>query len=371
MTVLIAGGGLGGLCLAHGLRRAGVPATVFERSAELREQGYRISLKGHGVAALRACLPPDLFALAEATALRPATRMIFMAPDLTPKFAKPIPEVEGFGVHRLTLREILLTALPGVHFGKTCTGYDAGDGQVRASFADGSGAVGDLLVGADGTHSVVRRKLLPDSVIDELGWAAYGRTPITPEVLECTPEELIDTFNRVIGPDGSAIAIATCRSQTPIPEVVARIAPYASLTDVGGYFSWTATIPGPRPSEVDPAGLHRRVVEAVKGWHPGVRRIVEAAEVAATFPVAITSARPVEPWDEPRVTLLGDAIHTMSPGRGEGANVALRDAHRLSELLGSGRPLPEVKREYETQMLAYGFAAVAASREAPFAPSAR
>ncbi|NUT02456.1 MAG: FAD-dependent monooxygenase [Hamadaea sp.] len=372
MTVLIAGGGIGGLCLAHGLRRAGLPATVFERSTDLREQGYRISLKGAGEQALRACLPPELFALAAATALRPATRMVFLSPDLVPKFAKPIPEArEGFGVHRLTLREILLTALPDVHFGKTCTGFTAGHEEVRADFADGSSAVGDLLVGADGVTSAVRRKLLPEAVIDDLGWAAYGRTPLTAELLAQTPDDLIDTFNRVIAPDGTAVAIATCRSRTPIPEAVARIAPYAHLTDVGGYFSWTATMPGPRPSGVDPAGLHARVLDAVRGWHSGVRRIVGAADVAATFPVTITSARPVARWAEPRVTLLGDAIHTMSPGRGDGANVALRDAHLLSDLLGSGRPTAQAKADYETQMLEYAFAAVAASRETPFAPFAR
>ncbi|NUT20600.1 MAG: FAD-dependent monooxygenase [Hamadaea sp.] len=374
MTVLIAGGGIGGLCLAHGLRRAGVPFAVYERSLHsgAEEQGYRISLKGAGEQALRACLPPDLFALAQATALRPATVMIFMNPDLTPKSAKPIPDLrEGFGVHRRTLREILLTALPGVHFGKTCTGYDADDRQVRAGFADGSSAVGDLLVGADGTNSVIRRKLLPDSAIDELGWAAYGRTPMTPDLLAQTPEELVDSFNRVIAPDGSAIAIATCRSREPIAAAVARIAPYAELTDVGEYFSWTATIPGRRPAKMDPRELHEMVLHTVRGWHPGVRRIVEAADVEATFPVAITSARPVEPWAEPRVTLLGDAIHTMSPGRGEGANVALRDAELLTDVLSSGRPWAQAKSDYERQMLEYAFGAVAASRESPFAPFAR
>jgi 2-polyprenyl-6-methoxyphenol hydroxylase-like FAD-dependent oxidoreductase len=188
------------------------------------------------------------------------------------------------------------------------------------------------------------------------------------------PEQLLDTFNRVIAPDGTAFAVATCRSQAPIPQAVAQHAPHAQLTDVGGYFSWTATLPGPRPSGVEPGKLHRRVADTVLGWHPGVRRIVEAADVPATFAVTITSARPVEAWDSPVVTLLGDAIHTMSPGRGDGANVALRDAALLREVLvaavAQGRPLTDAKREYEAEMLRYGFAAVAASRDAPFGPEA-
>jgi 2-polyprenyl-6-methoxyphenol hydroxylase-like FAD-dependent oxidoreductase len=64
----------------------------------------------------------------------------------------------------------------------------------------------------------------------------------------------------------------------------------------------------------------------VDGWHPAAGRIIDEVDVAATFPVVISSAQPVRPWRDPAVTLLGDAVHTMSAGRGEGANVALRDA---------------------------------------------
>ena len=81
-----------------------------------------------------------------------------------------------------------------------------------------------------------------------------------------------------------------------------------------------------------------------------------------TFLVTVTSARPVPPWQVPNVTLLGDAIHTMSPGRGEGANVALRDAALLCRTLAAG----ERKEQYEKQMMHYAFHAVAESRDKPF-----
>jgi len=73
---MVVGGGIDGLCLAQGLRKAGISATVYERdeSAGFRHQGYRISLKATGAAALRECLPEDLFALAVATSIRAATR---------------------------------------------------------------------------------------------------------------------------------------------------------------------------------------------------------------------------------------------------------------------------------------------------------
>ncbi|MGP3919500.1 hypothetical protein [Nonomuraea sp. 10N515B] len=198
------------------------------------------------------------------------------------------------------------------------------DGWVRAHFGGGQSVDGDLLVGAEGARSRVRAQLLPEAVVDELNWVLYGRTWITPELLADTPSELVDSFNRVIAPDGRAVSIATCRTLTPVPEAVARHAPGAQITDLPGYFSWTASVPGPRPDGMPPAELHRLARDTARGWHEGVQRIVREAEVEATFVLQVYSAHRVEPWEEePAVTLVGDAVHSMSPGRGEGANVGL------------------------------------------------
>ncbi|NUO97396.1 MAG: NAD(P)-binding protein [Nonomuraea sp.] len=370
--ILIVGGGIGGLALAQGLRQAGLRATVFESdpSAAHRPQGYRISLKETGAEALRACLPAHLHDLAVATSIRPASRMTFMDSRLVPKFSKDIPPTlpgaDGLGVNRLTLREILLSGLD-VRFGWEFSRYELLDGgRVRACFAGGATVEGDLLVGADGVASRVRRQLLPDAVVDQLDWAVYGRTGLTPELLAATPSDLVDTFNRVTAPDHTAISVATCRPFTPVREAAARHAPGLELTDVPGYFSWTLSAPGPQPGHTSPADLHHLALATVAGWHEGVRRIVERADPEATFLLRTHSARRVDPWDEPAVTLLGDAVHSMSPGRGEGANIALRDARTLSESLAAGKPLAEAKAAYERDMLDYAFTAVEASLQQPF-----
>lgn len=348
--VLVIGGGIGGLCLAQGLTRAGVRVTVFDRDvdARLRDQGWRVSLKEDGAAALRECLPPRLFELCRATALLPATKLVVTDHQLNPRFVKPLPPVGGFGMNRLTLREVLLTGLD-VRFGKTFERFEARpDGQVRALFADGDVATGDLLVGADGTGSAVRRRLVPDAGFDDLGTMLYGRAPDLP-----LPDLLTGTFNTMSGPGGVTFGVVTCRTATPPRDAAARLAPEATLTDLPDYLAWT--IRG-RPEGAT-------ALESVREFHPAVRRVVEASEDAVT--IRLRAARPVNPWQAPNVTLLGDAVHTMPPGRGEGANTALRDAVLLRDLLVE-HPLAVAKARYEAEMLEYAFRVVAQSVREPF-----
>ena len=104
--VLIVGGGIGGLCLAQGLKKSGISVTVYERdtSAQFRHQGYRISIQEEGSQALRDCLPEPLFKLCVATAIRTAMRLVVLDQQLQVKFARPlphppIPNATGFGVN--------------------------------------------------------------------------------------------------------------------------------------------------------------------------------------------------------------------------------------------------------------------------------
>src|SRR5262249_12443745 len=148
----------------------------------------------------------------------------------------------------------------------------------------------------------------------------------------------------------------------PVAGAAARLVPGVRLTDMPDYFSWTLPLRDDRLRGAGAEALHELAADLVRDFHPAVRRIVAEADVSATFAVCVTSARPVEPWADRPVTLLGAAIHTMSPGRGDGANTALRDAGLLRDVLAEARgSLAGVKARYEPEMLRYGFAAVADS----------
>jgi 2-polyprenyl-6-methoxyphenol hydroxylase-like FAD-dependent oxidoreductase len=106
-------------------------------------------------------------------------------------------------------------------------------------------------------------------------------------------------------------------------------------------------------------------LEMTPHWHPNMRRLFELSDPGSAFSIKIRTSDPLEPWDSSNVTLLGDAIHTMTPGQGVGANTALRDAALLSRHLtaaseGFVSPL-EAIADYEAEMVPYGFARVADS----------
>src|SRR5262244_778683 len=100
-------------------------------------------------------------------------------------------------------------------------------------------------------------------------------------------------------------------------------------------------------------------------WSPNLRRLVEHADRSSLSSFAVKSSVPVEPWATSRVTLLGDALHNMTPFRGIGANTALRDADALRRALVAvdrgEADLIEALARYERDMIDYGFRAVRAS----------
>ena len=117
--------------------------------------------------------------------------------------------------------------------------------------------------------------------------------------------------------------------------------------------------------EVALADVRAAVLGNMIGWSPNLRRLVERADTSSLSSFAVKSSVPVAPWATSRVTLLGDALHNMTPFRGIGANTALRDAVLLRDALagvGRGeRDIVTALANYEREMIEYGFGAVRAS----------
>jgi 2-polyprenyl-6-methoxyphenol hydroxylase-like FAD-dependent oxidoreductase len=381
LRVAVVGGGLGGLALAQGLLRAGVDATVYERHASLatRRQGYRLHLDARAGLALDAMLPPESFARFQATCSQPSTRLTVVTEHLrvrreqvaADRDADPYaPATLSTSVDRRTFREVLAAGLDGrIAFGHELARYEAGAGAVRLHFADGQEAEADVLVGADGVSSAVRQQYLPAAEPADSGARCiYGKTPLGPDT--SLAAGFSDGFTAVVG-GRIGMAIGVVRFRTP-PQAL-------GLTPAQDYLMWALAgdrqsfgVPDTELTTLDPAGLHALSGELIRTWHPDLRALHAAADVGETFAIRVRTSPAVPAWPPSRVTVLGDAIHAMSPARGSGANTALQDAALLSRLLTTdGSDVVAAIGDYERQMREYGYAAVAASRQAEAQTGAR
>jgi 2-polyprenyl-6-methoxyphenol hydroxylase-like FAD-dependent oxidoreductase len=381
LRVAVAGGGLGGLALAQGLLRAGADVTVYERDASLasRRQGYRLHLDARAGLALDATLPPESFALFQATCAQPSRHLTVTTERLrvlheqvaTDRGADPYaPATLSTSVDRQTFREVLAAGLDRrIAFGRELTRYESGAGGVRLYFADGQEAETDVLVGADGVGSAVRRQYLPAAAPADSGTRCiYGKTPLGPDTV--LPAVVKDGFTAVVG-GRIGMAIGVVRFRTP-PQAL-------GLTPAQDYLMWGLAgdrecfgLPDTELAALNPAGLHALSAGLIRTWHPDLRALHAAADVEETFAIQIRTSPAVPAWPPSRVTVLGDAIHAMSPARGSGANTALHDAALLCQMLTTdGSDVVAAIGEYERQMREYGYAAVAASRQAEAQTGAR
>jgi 2-polyprenyl-6-methoxyphenol hydroxylase-like FAD-dependent oxidoreductase len=351
MHVVVIGAGLGGLALAQGLRRAGIEVTVSERDAALtsRRQGYRLHIDGAARDALAAVLPSRLTRLFHETAGRPDPRFTVLDDQLNHVVSIDAEAGSAYAVDRLVLRQILLSGIEdAVAFGKELSHFD----DRTAYFADGTSVSYDVLVGADGVNSTVRRQYLPHARIVDTGvHQIYGAIPLTEATRPLFDAHMFGIFTAITGPERTFVGVAPVEFPEPPADAAARAG--VALLPVADYM--TCSFGARREWFTGTGDPHATVTEAVRDWHPRVREIVAACAPDTMFALPLRTSVPVDPWPSTRVTLLGDAIHAMSPAAGAGACVALRDASRLATALTAGA---SGIADYEAAMIDYGFAAV-------------
>ncbi|MDL5158604.1 FAD-dependent oxidoreductase [Actinomycetospora termitidis] len=378
--VIIAGAGIGGLCLAHGLRRHGIRVTVYERDPDpdARWTGYRLHLTPEANRALHACLPRENYLGLLASASRPIDAFRILDESLTEllvsgEVAESATLVdEDTLIGRRPLRAILARGLEDVvRWGRPVERYRSlPGGRVAVDLADGSVDEGTLLVGADGRSSRVRRQLLPHAEPEQ--WdtlCVAGTTPLDVARELDLPPSFVDGVGFAIGPEGHNMFFSGHDPSGPSrPDLPPGGLP---AEPDGSYVLWSVGAPLDRwptdPREAaDPEELRTLALGALDGWRAGARDLVAAARADTLSPLSFWVAPDVPHWQTlPGVTLLGDAVHCMPPTGGIGASTALQDAAALVDVLalteeGLARPVPALAA-YESAMLARGRAAIEAS----------
>jgi 2-polyprenyl-6-methoxyphenol hydroxylase-like FAD-dependent oxidoreductase len=391
LRVLVIGGGIGGLCLAQGLKAAGINVAVYERnSSTVWPEGFRIHINPVGSRALHECLPPVLWEAFTAAAGKPSAGIGFLTERLqnlvvigeTSMSQQPENPIDAhYPVSRIALRHLLLTGLEDiVHFEKVFERYEqTSDGKVTAFFADGTRASGDVLIAADGANSRVRQQYLPQAPRVETGVLGVGgKFLLTEQTRAWLPTQLAIRMNLIMpltpfclfmAPFAHAHTSAEARNYVRERAREASLDPDLLVDDTQDYLLWgffTHTNEYPVDMEhLDEHGLLRIIAQMIKEWHPDIRRIIAEADPATVSLNHLKASTLIDSWKSTNVTLLGDAIHNMPPVGGLGANMALRDAralvHTLTTVQRGASPLLPAIQAYEAEMRTFGFAAVRAA----------
>ncbi|MFD8749819.1 FAD-dependent monooxygenase [Kitasatospora sp. NPDC059577] len=338
---LVIGAGIGGLTCAVALRRVGIDVEVYERATGLREAGSGLAVMSNAVAALSSFgIDLGLDKRGQAVeSFRIMDRRGRLIRDLPFKDACARVGAPSFCLSRADLQEALLAeaADTPIRLGATAVGFEPAGAGVTVRFADGSSATGDVLIGADGFNSAVRRHLVGPEESRNSGYG-FGLA-------------IVPFRHPRLGTGG--VRHYWGRGQR------------FGLIDIGhGRCYWWATTGLSAPAS-DPDRVKRTLGRAYAGWAEEVRAVIEATPPEDILTVPSRDRDFLERWGEGPVTLLGDAAHPMLTTLAQGAGTAIEDAVVLARTLAGsakGDDLGPALRTYEERRRDRTRAMVAASR---------
>jgi salicylate hydroxylase len=310
-TVVIIGGGIGGLFAANALIAQGLRVSVYEQAPKLGEVGAGVYVTANAVRHLERVGVGPAFAQCGA---RVGPGSSYYRHDGTPIAQVQVSDASGwnacFGIHRADYVDLLAANLPAgiVHTGYRAVGFEQSADFARVRFANGAVAEADVVVGADGIHSEMRPHVFPPSKPVFHGTISY-RGLVSRERL---PDWPMDRWEMWAGP---------ARHFLVFPVRHGAMVNYVGFvpTDEEMKESWSA--PG------DPEVLRREF----EGWDTRIGAVLKQVDKA--FRWALYDREPLPTWTRGRLTLLGDAAHPMLPHLGQGANQTIEDGMALATVL--------------------------------------
>jgi 2-polyprenyl-6-methoxyphenol hydroxylase-like FAD-dependent oxidoreductase len=325
--ILVLGGGIAGLSAAIALRSVGFKADVFEQSPELREAGAGVGLWSNAMASLhelgvadvvrRGCTPLRIVAGANA---RGETLSRLELDALGADFAA----AACFVVLRSALLAALAERLPkgAIHTGCRAIRVEPLDDSVRVLFEGGRVEDGDLLVGADGLHSIVR-----PLVVDGDDRLRYSGQTCFRGVARLRVTELVLREIQGAGQRGAVCPV-----------------------DAETVYWWAAH--NARPDEtLEQSARKPHLLARYQGWPFGLADAIAATPSASILQNDLVDRAPARAYTRGRVVLSGDAAHPTTPNLGQGANMAIDDAIVFSRALRDEASVSSAWRRYERERL--------------------
>lgn len=311
LKVIIIGAGMGGLATGIALQQAGYKVEIYDRVRELRPAGAAISLWSNGVKVLnRLGLGPAIAQVGGQ--MDQMTYYNHQGEMLTSFSLQPLIDQVGqrpYPVTRTELQQLLLDAIvPGtIQLGAKCIGVEQDEQSVTAIFENGDRVTGDLLISADGTHSILRNyvvgKTLERRYVGYVNW--NGLVPISEDLAPKTSWDLYVGHHQ-----------------------------RASFMPVGGdRFYFFLDVPLPKGTTGSAETHQQDLAIAFKDWAAPVQTLIQRLDPDTTNRVEIHDIEPLEKLVRGRVALIGDAAHSTAPDLGQGGCQALEDAWVLTNYL--------------------------------------
>jgi len=332
MKAMIIGGGIGGLTAALMLHKRGIQATVFEQASEVREVGVGINTLPHAIAELAEL---GLLPVLDSVAIR-THELLYMNRFGQTVWREPRGmhagfKVPQFSIHRGRLQKLLYDAVverlgkDAVRTGRRLLGFIEDEGGVTAHFADsrwgeqGESMRGDVMIGADGIHSLVREHFYPNQ-----GSPSWNGIKMWRGAIE---------WPRFL--DGDSMIIAGgMQAKLVLYPIAEGSTPNTRLTN------WVVNVrigDPARPPQRETWSRNGRFEDVLPFARrfsvPGVDVIAMIKQTLAFWEYPMCDRDPLPRWTHGRVTLMGDAAHPMYPVGSNGASQAILDARSMADAL--------------------------------------
>lgn len=330
LNIAIIGGGYGGAAAAMALRSIGAENVhVYEQASKITQVGAAIGLRPATMQLFRQW---GIFDLLAGVSVASDHLNILTADGNTVLAEEEWPGFNDYGqkthchlIHRGDFIDALLSVLPEdmVHIGHKLTGIEDHGSSATLSFANGHTTTADLVIGADGIRSVVRKALFSDAEPVYSGEHAYRA--VLP--MDVAPSLAPDNNPRFyMGHNGTVVY------NLPLPH--------------RNEFSYDITAKA-EDSSWAPEITNEDLVRTVEGFDERIVEIARTIDVSAMTSRAVFDIDPVDTWHSDSVALLGDAAHAMLHHQGQGANSAIQDGGALADALLAADSVAEALAKYQ------------------------
>ncbi len=323
--IIIIGGGIGGLCTAIALQNNGFDVTVYEKVKKLGEVGAGLTLWSNAIKVLRELGVADAVICAGSKVNSSQIRasngaMLYDAHmgEMEAQYGEPV-----VAIHRAALHEILINALNpntlklGIDFIK----FEQNEKDVTVYFDNGESDTADLLIGADGIHSAVRKQMFPEIQLRYSGYTAW--------------RGVVETENE------AALGLTS--------ESWGRGARFGIVRVDRKRVYWFATRNQSMSEQATGEQKKSKLLNIFNKWHKPIDHLLDATPAEMILQNDICDIAPFASWTNGRVTLLGDAAHPTTPNMGQGACMAMESAYVLARALSEEPDYKSALKRYENE----------------------